>query len=268
MSVLSCRQPSWQPSWREALATIADVIARLDRAIQYSRDGNAQAEKPRRTGCPSQAGARQRNMWDQHPNPPQLSHYATLSRASLSLGTSPERIAAESLTPLRFRIRSRNISRHPISRALDGGLACGTSGVFRTSSLKLGRAPSRIRIGQESNGFTWPSPMQIIENDPMQRRGMAEGPLALSTSPACGGGIGRLWAAVLKRRRGEASAMAKRRVGALSTLGISIAATPPPQPSPASERTSCVAASKPNPFAFQGLPALTASSRPLAAAGW
>jgi hypothetical protein len=53
MSVLSCRQPSW----REALATIADVIARLDRAIQYSRDGNAQAEKPRRTGCPSQAGA-------------------------------------------------------------------------------------------------------------------------------------------------------------------------------------------------------------------
>jgi hypothetical protein len=54
------------------------------------------------------------------------------------------------------------------------------------------------------------------------------------TSPACGGGIGR----TLKRRRGEASAMAKRRVRALSTSGVSIVETPPPQPSPASGRGS------------------------------
>jgi hypothetical protein len=45
------------PYRREALAIIAGVIARLDRAIQYSRDGKAQAEKLRRTGCPGQAGA-------------------------------------------------------------------------------------------------------------------------------------------------------------------------------------------------------------------
>ena len=38
------------------------VIARLDRAIQYSRDGSARAEKPRRTGSSGQAGGRQRRL--------------------------------------------------------------------------------------------------------------------------------------------------------------------------------------------------------------
>src|SRR5262245_6812158 len=91
--------------------THSAVIARLDQAIQYSRDGSAQAEKPRRTGCPGQAEASQRNVWEQPLNPPQLSHYATLSAFSLSFGTTLERIAAESLTPPDFRIRSRNMSR-------------------------------------------------------------------------------------------------------------------------------------------------------------
>src|SRR3989442_15502176 len=38
-------------------ATLSGVIARLDRATQYSRDGCDGIEKPRHTGCPGQAGA-------------------------------------------------------------------------------------------------------------------------------------------------------------------------------------------------------------------
>src|SRR2546430_7736700 len=38
-------------------ATLSGVIARLDRATQYSRDGCDGIEKPRRAGCPGQAGA-------------------------------------------------------------------------------------------------------------------------------------------------------------------------------------------------------------------
>ena len=135
---------------REALATHTAVIARLDRAIQYSRDGSAQAEKPRRTGCPGQAGARQRNIWEQSPNPTQLSHYATLSVFSLSFGTTLERIAAESLTPLGFLLRSRNMSRDACGLCTRSSLEDAGK---QTHSLKLGTARSRIRIAQESNGF-------------------------------------------------------------------------------------------------------------------
>src|SRR5450755_2933269 len=46
--------------WRTLLdETNTAVIARLDRAIQYSRDAGDSAEKPRRTGSPGQAGRRQ-----------------------------------------------------------------------------------------------------------------------------------------------------------------------------------------------------------------
>jgi hypothetical protein len=37
-------------------ATLSPVIARLDRAIQYSRDDSDGIEKPQRTGCPAFAG--------------------------------------------------------------------------------------------------------------------------------------------------------------------------------------------------------------------
>jgi hypothetical protein len=41
---------------REIAATYPVVIARLDRAIQYSSDVNDRTEKPRRTGSPASAG--------------------------------------------------------------------------------------------------------------------------------------------------------------------------------------------------------------------
>jgi len=40
----------------DASAASLVVVARLDRAIQYSRDVGDRAEKPRRTGSPGQAG--------------------------------------------------------------------------------------------------------------------------------------------------------------------------------------------------------------------
>src|SRR5438270_12646221 len=83
----------------------------------------------------------------------QLSHFATLFPLVLSFGTRWERIAAESLTPGRVPFRSRNMSRDPLFAALDGVLPGRTSGVSRACSLKLGMAWSRIRIGEESNGF-------------------------------------------------------------------------------------------------------------------
>src|SRR2546423_11945841 len=83
----------------------------------------------------------------------QLSHFATLFPLVVSFGTRWERIAAESLTRWRVPFRSRNMSRDPLFAALDGVLPGRTSGVAGADSLKLGMAWSRIRIGEESNGF-------------------------------------------------------------------------------------------------------------------
>src|SRR4029079_4717283 len=51
----SIRQTSGETG-REIAASHSTVIARLDRAIQYSRDANDQIDKPRRTGSPALAG--------------------------------------------------------------------------------------------------------------------------------------------------------------------------------------------------------------------
>jgi len=99
----------------EVRAVETGVIARLDRAIQCSRDGAAGTEGPRRTGCPAFAGhdsgvrgaSRARHL-SVTGNCLILQRFPSLA---LSFGTTLERIAAESLTPLRFRIRSRNMSR-------------------------------------------------------------------------------------------------------------------------------------------------------------
>src|SRR5438445_12263309 len=89
----------------------------------------------------------------------------------LSFGTSLERIAAESVTPPRVLFRSRNMSRDLCLIALDGVLRRRTSDVSRASSLKLGTAWSRIRIGEESNGFTArTSSTHFLENNPMHIR--------------------------------------------------------------------------------------------------
>ena len=44
------------PGRRGERATLSVVVARLDRAIQYSRDACDQAERPACTGCPAFAG--------------------------------------------------------------------------------------------------------------------------------------------------------------------------------------------------------------------
>ena len=81
---------------------------------------------------------------------PQLSQFATLSASHLSFGTTLERIAAESLTPPGFPLRSRNMSRDACGLRTRSSLAGADK---RTHSLKLGTARSRIRIAKESNGF-------------------------------------------------------------------------------------------------------------------
>jgi hypothetical protein len=55
-----CRTPGLSSGqFQSSVAARSDstaVIARLDRAIQHSRDGSDEIEKPRRTGSPGQAG--------------------------------------------------------------------------------------------------------------------------------------------------------------------------------------------------------------------
>ncbi len=57
-------------------------------------------------------------------------------------------------------------------------------------------------------------------------------PPPIEVRPACGRGIGRRRRPSSKRRRGEASAMAKRRVRALSIEGVSLLRHPHPNPLP------------------------------------
>src|SRR3954468_24530114 len=52
------------------------------------------------------------------------------------------------------------MSREAYGFALDGVLPRRTSDVSMAESLKLGTARSRIRIGEESNGFPLPDPLQ------------------------------------------------------------------------------------------------------------
>jgi hypothetical protein len=83
--------------------------------------------------------------------PPILFHNATLVGRGLSSGTSPERIAPESVTPLLSGFVHRNISRGLRKPALDQVRRPSTSGGLAVSSLKFSMPPSRIRIGEESS---------------------------------------------------------------------------------------------------------------------
>ena len=128
-------------------------MPRPARGIQYAapcplnHNGLGVLDRPVKPGDDTESGGAF------SPNPAQLSHFATLFPLVVSFGTRWERIAAESLTPLGVPLRSRNMSRDPLFAALDGVLPDRTSGVSRARSLKLGMAWSRIRIGEESNGF-------------------------------------------------------------------------------------------------------------------
>jgi hypothetical protein len=94
----------------KALATRAPVIARLDRAIQYAE---AVLVEPRGRGvldAPVKPGHDSGECGDASPNLAQLFHFATLFPVPLSFGTTLERIAAESQTPLGVLFRSRKVS--------------------------------------------------------------------------------------------------------------------------------------------------------------
>ena len=81
----------------------------------------------------------------------------------LSSGTSPERIAPESLTPWLSRSVHRNISRRTRFAALDQVRTRSTSRGLASNSLKFFAPRSRIRTGQESTGFTPTSPLPLWE---------------------------------------------------------------------------------------------------------
>ncbi|MEY9125197.1 hypothetical protein ABIA03_002458 [Bradyrhizobium yuanmingense] len=77
------------------------VMPRLDRGIQYAAARPlwprrlGVLDRPVKPGDDTEGGVRAPS-----PNPAQLSHFATLFPFALSFGTTLERIAAESLTPL------------------------------------------------------------------------------------------------------------------------------------------------------------------------
>jgi hypothetical protein len=71
----------------------------------------------------------------------------------LSSGTSPERIAPESVTPLHSGFVHRNISRRPLTAALDQVWHGSTRAGLAVKSLNVAVTPSRIRSEEESTGF-------------------------------------------------------------------------------------------------------------------
>jgi hypothetical protein len=82
-----------------------------------------------------------------------VSHNATLAGRGLSSGTSPERNAPESLTPLHSGFVHRNISRWPAIAALDQVRQRPTSRALTPIPLTRAGPRSRIRRGKESTGF-------------------------------------------------------------------------------------------------------------------
>ena len=73
-----------------------------------------------------------------------------LCSRGLSSGTSPERIAPESLTQLHSGFVHRNISRCPLMTALDQVWRSSTRAGFASNFLKFEHGRSRIRSEQES----------------------------------------------------------------------------------------------------------------------
>ena len=76
-----------------------------------------------------------------------------LEAAFLSSGTSPERIAPESLTPSQCGFVHRNISGRALIAALDQVWRGPTRQGFGPESLRLRPTGSRIRSGEESTGI-------------------------------------------------------------------------------------------------------------------
>ena len=70
---------------------------------------------------------------------------------TLSSGTSPERIAKESLTHLHSGFVHRNISRCPLMPALDQVWRSATRAGLASNSLRSQRGRSRIRSEEESS---------------------------------------------------------------------------------------------------------------------
>ena len=114
-------------------ATPSAVMPRLDRGIQYAAARPLDHGRRGVLDRPVKPGDDTGGVGTASKNPAQLSHFATLFPFSLSFGTTLERIAAESLTPGRVLLRSRNMSREsvftrtrwsfgrPHKRRFDGG---------------------------------------------------------------------------------------------------------------------------------------------------
>jgi hypothetical protein len=108
----------------------------------------------------------------QLPQPPATVSLCDAFSASLrirnGLGTNRGRIADSPRSPVPFPATCRGTR---AGCALDGVFTGRTSGGARAQSVKLGTARSRIRIGEESNGFTaGPAARAFRQNNPMQSR--------------------------------------------------------------------------------------------------
>ncbi|MEY9880766.1 hypothetical protein [Bradyrhizobium sp. USDA 329] len=88
-----------QVSERCAGAKHSAVMPRLDRGIQYAAASPLNHSRLGVLDRPVKPGDDTERVKAPSPNPAQLFHFATLFPFALSFGTTPERIAAESLTP-------------------------------------------------------------------------------------------------------------------------------------------------------------------------
>ncbi|WP_314958075.1 hypothetical protein [Bradyrhizobium cosmicum] len=82
----------------ERLVTFSAVMPRLDRGIQYAAACLLNHNRLGVLDRPAEPGDDTESVGAASKNPAQLSHFATLFPLALSFGTTPERIAAESLT--------------------------------------------------------------------------------------------------------------------------------------------------------------------------
>ncbi|QQO15322.1 hypothetical protein JJB99_03810 [Bradyrhizobium diazoefficiens] len=96
---------------RSAAAPLSAVMPRLDRGIQYAAACPLDHIRLGVLDRPVKPGDDTVSVEAAFPNLAQLSHFATLFPFALSFGTTPERIAAESLTPPGVPFRSRKMLR-------------------------------------------------------------------------------------------------------------------------------------------------------------
>ena len=122
-------------------------------AVQCRGD-RARSRRPRRAGCARSGDGRMTaGRGTRFPKSRATVSLCDAFPVRFKLRNDSERIAAESLTLPESCYVLATCRGTLVSIALDGVLGCRTSDDWVTDFVKLGTTRSRIRIGEESNGF-------------------------------------------------------------------------------------------------------------------